>query len=535
MTRVVRRGRQREFSGNVGGRFFRGDDQNFTYAGRAAGVNFIGRFSRLTPPFLVPSPPPRLHGRRQGGTSALERYVAWNVFGVFRWNRLWVSVEHYGEAGARVRLDADLGVLQVGLLVIPRRLLLGAASGYLPGDVATAGRLLQRRPAAPLQWQCRAAQLPLHRQSASPRRVRATTSSGQRRHSARHRPRADPPPQKRSSRFRPAPGSVTAGCRRAASSAGPGAGPRRRALAPRSAAASSGTTSPHRHRARRSRLVATPALALASAFMRTISDRWQPPAAGYYRPSSRSCPSRGAPSRRSRRLPRARPRSHLGCVASSGRGSAPLRPGHSPTAARRRPSPRPLRRHASVAGPSPWPRACCDDLDDLLDARRPRSGRAAPPPACVATCALGVFSKGRGRVRSCSPCDAVLGTFDGAPREAPPRGCPPRPSVVACLALRAASSPSRCSPASARGSPPRPPASSRPSGARRRSSPVAPRVLFPREQFDPASPAQWGAVRNRLDPRARRAGGERRGADPRGAVAGCRRSGSRCRWRRWST
>ncbi len=162
MARVFAAAGSGEFNGNVGGRFFRGDDQNFTYtAGAQIGVNLVGRFSRFDSPFLYVPVPTTLAfmAGAKWDQRALERYVAWNAFGVFRWNRLWVSVEHYGKQELEFGSTQLSGVLQVGLLVIPRRLLLGAdIGGYLPGDMSNPPAAFSSAVPRPLsEWQYRAA------------------------------------------------------------------------------------------------------------------------------------------------------------------------------------------------------------------------------------------------------------------------------------------------------------------------------------------------------------------------------------------
>jgi hypothetical protein len=151
-----------EFNGNVGGRFFRGDDQNFTYtAGAQLGVNVIGRFSRFDSPFLYVPVPTTLAFSvgAKWDQRAIERYVAWNVFGVFRWNRLWLSVEHYGKNEFEFGSTQVSGVLQAGLLIIPRRLLIGAdIGGYLPGAMSNPPAAFGSAVPRPLsEWQYRAA------------------------------------------------------------------------------------------------------------------------------------------------------------------------------------------------------------------------------------------------------------------------------------------------------------------------------------------------------------------------------------------
>lgn len=152
-----------ESNGNVGGRFYRSDDPNFTYtAGAQLGVSLIGRYNRFDTPFLY-VPVPTTLGLQAGvkwDQRALERYIAWNVYGVFRWNRLVFSIEHYGKQELEFGSTSFSGLAQVGVLVIPRRLLLAAdIGGYLPGNMANPpARYSSSTITRPLaEWQYRAA------------------------------------------------------------------------------------------------------------------------------------------------------------------------------------------------------------------------------------------------------------------------------------------------------------------------------------------------------------------------------------------
>ncbi len=132
--RVFAAGGSGEFSGNVGGRFFRSDDRNFSYSGGAQlQVNIVGFYDRFDTPFLyteVPMTIAVLAGARFD-QRAVERYTAWNAFAIFRYWRFLIRAEHYG----RYVFDFD-GVqmawnTQVSFLIWPRTLLFAADVGGL--------------------------------------------------------------------------------------------------------------------------------------------------------------------------------------------------------------------------------------------------------------------------------------------------------------------------------------------------------------------------------------------------------------------
>lgn len=147
-----------ETNGNVGGRFFRAGNESFTYtAGAQVGLNIIGSFGRFDSPFLY-TPVPLTLALQVGAKwdqRAVERYIAWNAFGVLRWNRFWLSVEHYGKQELEFDSTSASFVTQLGVLIIPRRLLFGADFGGffpgLPGRAVTYTSALPR-PLQELQW-----------------------------------------------------------------------------------------------------------------------------------------------------------------------------------------------------------------------------------------------------------------------------------------------------------------------------------------------------------------------------------------------
>ncbi len=151
-----------EFNGNVGGRFFRSDERNFSYAaGAQLGINILGSYNRFDSPFLyvpVPLTMAVLLGAKWDQRPD-ERYLAWNAFFVFRWSRLFFSIEHYGKQEFAFGSNQLSAVAQLGVLVIPRRLLLAAdVGGFLPGTMSNPPASFTSSLPRPLQeFQYRAA------------------------------------------------------------------------------------------------------------------------------------------------------------------------------------------------------------------------------------------------------------------------------------------------------------------------------------------------------------------------------------------
>lgn len=89
-----------EFNGNVGGRFFRTDDRNFSYAGGAQlQLNAIGYFDRFDSPYLY-TPSPLTLGFLLGAKydqRPRERYPAGNAAVHFRYSHFLVRAEAYSK------------------------------------------------------------------------------------------------------------------------------------------------------------------------------------------------------------------------------------------------------------------------------------------------------------------------------------------------------------------------------------------------------------------------------------------------------
>jgi hypothetical protein len=158
--RVFLAGGSGEFTGNVGGRFFRSDDRNFTYtAGAQLGVNIVGRFDRFDTPFLY-TPVPLTVALLAGGKwdqRAVERFVAWNTFFITRWNRFILTAEHYGKREFELDSVQASWNVQFGALIIPKWFFLAAdVGGFYAGDPNTPpggfSAATVRRPLDEFQW-----------------------------------------------------------------------------------------------------------------------------------------------------------------------------------------------------------------------------------------------------------------------------------------------------------------------------------------------------------------------------------------------
>ena len=125
-----------EFTGNIGGRFFRSGDQsgNFSAAGGAQLViNAIGQWDRFDSPYLYVPAPMTLNfwvGAKFDQRPD-ERFISWHAFGLFR---LWHFLVR-GEYFSRYVFDYD-GMdhafnIQLSALIVPRVLMFAAdAGGY---------------------------------------------------------------------------------------------------------------------------------------------------------------------------------------------------------------------------------------------------------------------------------------------------------------------------------------------------------------------------------------------------------------------
>lgn len=120
------------FTGNVGGRFVSGDDDNFNYSmGAQIHYNVLGYYSRWDSPMLF-TPSPTKFGFEVGvkyDQRSAERFPAVNVNAVLRHRYLIAIAELY----AKYELDFETTQvaynIQVGLLILPKKLLFAADFG----------------------------------------------------------------------------------------------------------------------------------------------------------------------------------------------------------------------------------------------------------------------------------------------------------------------------------------------------------------------------------------------------------------------
>ncbi len=125
-------------TGNVGGRYFGFDGQNFSWGGGASFTfNIIGRHSRWDSEFLYTSAPMALAlaAGAKYDEREQERYVAENVKTVFRWGRFALSAEAFFKQEFDFNASALAYNVQLGVLLVEKYLLLGADFGeFLAGD-----------------------------------------------------------------------------------------------------------------------------------------------------------------------------------------------------------------------------------------------------------------------------------------------------------------------------------------------------------------------------------------------------------------
>ena len=134
--RVFMAGGRGKFAGNVGGRYFSFDDQNFTWsAGAQLGVNIVGRHSRWDSQFMY-TPSPLTMGMTVGAKydeRSQERYPAFNSKLIMRYRWLSLAAENYTKRELNFKSWQTAYNLQAGWLVWPRHILIGADYGqFLP-------------------------------------------------------------------------------------------------------------------------------------------------------------------------------------------------------------------------------------------------------------------------------------------------------------------------------------------------------------------------------------------------------------------
>ena len=151
------------FAGNIGGRFFPDNNNNYTFsAGAQFWMNLVGYYNRWDTPFLF-TPAPLAVALAVGGKydqRAQERYPATNVQFIVRWRRLQFSAENYAKRELVFKNWQTAYNVQLGVLAVSKRLMFAGDFGQyiatpfenppaIPGyDLKRQLRELQYRAAA---------------------------------------------------------------------------------------------------------------------------------------------------------------------------------------------------------------------------------------------------------------------------------------------------------------------------------------------------------------------------------------------------
>jgi len=156
--RLVAAGGSGEFNGNVGGRFFRADDRNFSWtAGGQIGIHVLGQYNRFNSPFLytpVPLGLSFLLGAKYTQRTR-ERYPAVNALAVFQYSRFLLRAENYTKREIEYGAWQTAWNVQTSILLVPRTLLLAADIGqFYAGsfDEDPVFDSVLRRPLDQFQW-----------------------------------------------------------------------------------------------------------------------------------------------------------------------------------------------------------------------------------------------------------------------------------------------------------------------------------------------------------------------------------------------
>ncbi|MEE2961717.1 MAG: hypothetical protein VYA34_13310 [Myxococcota bacterium] len=125
-------------TGNIGGRYYRYDNRNYTYsAGAQLVYNVIGYYSRWDTPFIL-QPTSTSLSLRFGvkyDQRAGERYPAINTAVVFRWKRLVFEAENYTKRELNWGAWQSASRAEFGILLWPKRLMLGFdVGGFLASE-----------------------------------------------------------------------------------------------------------------------------------------------------------------------------------------------------------------------------------------------------------------------------------------------------------------------------------------------------------------------------------------------------------------
>ncbi|MBC8068453.1 MAG: hypothetical protein IAG13_08975 [Deltaproteobacteria bacterium] len=126
------------FAGNIGGRFFPDQNNNYTFsAGAQFWMNLVGYYNRWDTPFVY-TPSPLAVALAIGGKydqRSQERYPASNVQLVVRWGRLQFSAENYAKRELVFKNWQTSYNVQLGVLAVTKRLFFAGDFGqYIATD-----------------------------------------------------------------------------------------------------------------------------------------------------------------------------------------------------------------------------------------------------------------------------------------------------------------------------------------------------------------------------------------------------------------
>lgn len=142
------------WSGNLGGRYFKDNNTNFTYAaGAQVTLNAVGHWNRYDNPILY-VPVPLTVAVNLGGKydqRAVERYPAGNAQLFMRWKRLSLSAETYVKRELEFSSTQTAFNVTAGVLLWPKNFFLAADYGQYragnlenpPADISATGSAVQ--------------------------------------------------------------------------------------------------------------------------------------------------------------------------------------------------------------------------------------------------------------------------------------------------------------------------------------------------------------------------------------------------------
>lgn len=149
-----------EFNGNVGGRFFRSDERNFSWtAGGQLQYDFKGRIDRFDSQYIYTALPLAASVRvgAKYEQRSTERFMAWNAYlGVRAWHFI-LGAESYSKYVFDYNSIQTAWNLQVSALLVPKTLMLAADVGgfHVPQGYNASAPSFDatfRRPVPEWQW-----------------------------------------------------------------------------------------------------------------------------------------------------------------------------------------------------------------------------------------------------------------------------------------------------------------------------------------------------------------------------------------------